>query len=151
MERNVSCFIGNSFLTSADGLIKIYFMGAERLSDRDWKIKLSHEKKMISDFNSEPKDDEKIIQLKSNKSEVIQELTFIVKSGDSLRFGNFLGNRLSTDQMGLFYIYQVEKFMPIDEVKFIQIEQDEINIQCNYSELDSSIVAQIMERRGHVC
>ena len=31
MERQVECFIGNSFLKSEDDKEKIYFLGAERI------------------------------------------------------------------------------------------------------------------------
>ncbi len=113
MERQVECFIGNSFLKSEDDQEKIYFLGAERIGKGEWMIKLLFEKN--SSFALTP-------------DEVLP-----VKVGGCIPFSHHLGNEIEVER-GFIISSTDTEFFPIDSITFDKISPAHVELTCEYLE-----------------
>ena len=110
MERQVECFIGNSFLKSEDDQEKIYFLGAEHLGKGEWMIKLLFEKNSSLALTS---DEVLPVQIGQHP------INLPVKVGGCIHFLIIWGMRLRWNE-GLLFHRRILNFSPLIASRLIK-------------------------------
>ena len=145
MKRDITCYIGNSFLISSDGKDKVYFLGAEGLNSEQWDISLLFEKRLDISLLIENTTSNVQHQFSYHQSH------FPIAEGERAPFSKHLGNEFEITECGFFFSNRVKKFLSIKAVVFNKISPFDLQLTCHYESESETLNKDSIMISAHVC